>query len=286
MHSSQELSSSMFEIAAEGRRVRLEELFEGFGEQDRLGVVVNRPCGAVGASALISATVTAFYDIQRARGPDFFVYPDYYLFHAGRALGDHGMLDVFPSRKEVVVPEEPDAILDAVNDRAITRLLVPSPEVEAAPTEPATPTEGSARPSPTETNAPAELAEPAFDRVALASARRRIATCLAYSPSGRVTGGDVRIASNPLVEGYVESILDPESHVAALRAGDDLDRAYADSIDARRGEVAPELRAQIREARRELVEEDRPVETYGRITLEEALQSLVGRVPAAASPAG
>ena len=277
----------MFEIAAEGRRVRLEELFEGFGEQDRLGVVVNRPCGAVGASALISATVTAFYDIQRARGPDFFVYPDYYLFHAGRALGDHGMLDVFPSRKEVVVPDDSDAILDVVNDRAITRLLVPSPDgALAAPTKPVAPTEGSARPSPTEAKAPTELAELAFDRVALASARRRIATCLAYSPSGRVTGGDVRIASNPVVEGYIDSILDPESHVAALRAGDDRDRAYADSIDARRGEVAPELRAQIREARRELVEDDRPVETYGRITLDEALQSLVRRVPAAASPAG
>ena len=130
----------MFEIAAEGRRVRLEELFEGFGEQDRLGVVVNRPCGAVGASALISATVTAFYDIQRARGPDFFVYPDYYLFHAGRALGDHGMLDVFPSRKEVVVPEEPDAILDAVNDRAITRLLVPAPDGALAGGRPSSPT--------------------------------------------------------------------------------------------------------------------------------------------------
>jgi hypothetical protein len=309
MHSSQELSSSMFDISAEGRRVRVEQLFEGFGEQDRLGVVVDRPCGAVGASALISATVTAFYDIQRARGPDFFVYPDYYLFHIGRALGDHGMLDVFPSRKEVVVPEEPDAILDAVNDRAITRLLVPAPEVEGAvapaeatapaepaeATEPAAPTAPAEPPAPPEPPAPADPAppaarpaapEPAFDRIALASARRRIATCLAYSPSGRVTGGEVRIASNPVVEGYVESILDPESHVAALRAGDDRDRAYADSIEARRGEVAPELRAQIREARRGLVEDDRPVETYGRITLEEALRSLVGRVPAAAPPAG
>ena len=130
--------------------MRLEELFEGFGEQDRLGVIVNRPCGAVGASALISATVTAFYDIQRARGPDFFVYPDYYLFHVGRALGDHGMLDVFPSRKEVVVPEEPDAILDAVNDRAITRLVVPAPEVEGAlaPAEPAGPAAPAERSAP------------------------------------------------------------------------------------------------------------------------------------------
>jgi hypothetical protein len=261
MHSSQELSSTMFEISSDGRRVPLEQLFEDFGEQDRLGVIVNRPCGAVGASALISATVTAFYDIQRARGPDFFVYPDYYLFHVGRALGDHGMLDVFPSRKEVVVREEPDAILDAVNDRSITRFVVPAA-------------------------APPAASEHTFDPVALASARGRIATCLVYSPSGRVTGGEVRIASNPVVEGYVESILDPESQVAALRSGDGQDRAYADSIEARLGEVAPELRKQIRAARRELLEDDRPVETYGRMTLDEALQSLVGSVPAAASPAG
>jgi hypothetical protein len=267
MHSSQELSSSMFEISAEGRQVSLEQLFEGFREQDRLGVIVNRPCGAVGASALISATVTAFYDIQRARGPDFFVYPDYYLFHVGRALGDHGMLDVFPSRKEVVVPEDPDAILDAVNDRAISRLVVPAPEVDAGAAPPA-------------------AGEHAFDPIALASARGRIATCLAYSPSGRAAGGEVRIAGNSVVEGYVESILDPESHVTALRAGDDQDRGYADSIEARLGEVAPELRKQIRKARRELLEDDRPVETYRRITLDEALQSVVRSVPAAAAPAG
>ena len=85
----------------------MEELFEDFGEHDRLGLVMRRPCGAVGASALISATVTAFYDLQRGRGPDFFIYPDYYLFHVGRPLGDHARLDVWPRRKEVVVREQP-----------------------------------------------------------------------------------------------------------------------------------------------------------------------------------
>jgi hypothetical protein len=252
MHSSRELTSSMFEIRAEGRRVRLEDLFERFGEQDRLGVIVNRPCGAVGASALISATVTAFYDIQRARGPDFFVYPDYYLFHVGRALGDHGMLDVFPSRKEVVVQEGPHAILDAVNDRAITRLVVPAPEGER----------------------PAAPAAPSFDPIALASARARIVTCLTYAPSGRVAGGDLRIASNAVVEGYVDAILDPEAHVTKLRAGDEHDRTYAESIAARAGEVGPELRHQIKVARRELLEHGVPVETYGRVGLDEALTAL------------
>ena len=123
----------MFGIEVAGRRARLEELFEGFEEQDRLGLVMSRPCGAVGASALISAAITSFYDIQRSRGPDFFVYPDYYLFHVARPLGDHGQLDVWPRRKEVVVASEPQQILEAINDRAITRLVVE----DGAPVEPA-----------------------------------------------------------------------------------------------------------------------------------------------------
>jgi hypothetical protein len=214
MHSSQELRSSSFEIAVAGRRARLEDLFEGFDEHDRLGVVMSEPCGAVGASALITATITAFYDIQRARAPEFFIYPDYFLFHVGRPLGDHGKLDVWPRRKEVVVGEEPEAILEAIDDRAITRLVVE---------------EG-------------EGGEPDFHREALASARARIATCLAYSPSGRVADGDVRIASNAVTEGYVEAILEAEPQVGI--------------------------------SRRELVEDDVPVETYRRIGLGEALALL------------
>jgi hypothetical protein len=120
MHSSRELRSSSFELRVDGRPARLEDLLAGFGEQDRLGVVMSRPCGAVGASALITATITGFYDFHRARGPEFFAYPDYYLFHVGRPLGDHARLDVWPRRKEVVVEDEPQAILEAIDDRAIT----------------------------------------------------------------------------------------------------------------------------------------------------------------------
>jgi hypothetical protein len=124
MHSSRELQSSSFQITVGGRAVQLVDLFDGFGEHDRLGVVIRRPCGAVGASALITATITAFYDLHRARGPDFFVYPDYFLFHVGRPLGDHARLDIWPSPKEVVVPEDAEQVLEAINDRAITRLVV------------------------------------------------------------------------------------------------------------------------------------------------------------------
>jgi hypothetical protein len=299
MHSSRELSSSSFEVRVDGRPTRLEDLFEGFGEQDRLGVVMSSPCGAVGASALITATITAFYDFHRARGDEFFVYPDYYLFHVGRPLGDHARLDVWPRRKEVVVGEDPQAILEAIDDRGITRLVV-------------------------EDGRPAEAD---LDGEAVASARGRIRTCLAYSPAGRVEDADVEIASNPVTEGYVEAILDPETRIARLRA--DLREAEADateasapqaepapanapradaaaasapqpdaaaasasqadalrariaSIESRLGEVDREARLRILRARRELVREGRPVETYRRIALEEALGLLGSRMPVAA----
>ncbi len=247
MHSARELKSSSFAIEVAGRRAALEELWEGFGENDRLGLVMRRPCGAVGASALISATVTAFYDLQRARGPDFFIYPDYYLFHVGRPLGDHARLDVWPRRKEVVVGEQPQEILEAINDRAISRLLVEDGPPRA----------------------------PVLERETLASARARVATCLAYSPRGRVKDADVRIASNPVTEGYVEAILEPEARLAGLRA-ERGNGALAAAIAARADEVAPEMRREIKLARRALVEGGVPVESYRRIDLEEALALLAG----------
>jgi hypothetical protein len=244
MHSSRELSSSSFEIEVGGVTAPLEELFEGFGEQDRLGVVLTQPCGAVGASALITATITAFYDIQRARGPDFFVYPDYYLFHVGRPLGDHGRFDIWPRHKEVVLPDGVDRLLEAVNDRAVTRLVVE---------------DGAA-------------GEPPSDPGAVASARARIETCLTYSPSGRVDDADVRIASNPVTEGYVEAILDPEARIARLRAEGNEERA--DAIAARAGEVDRASRQRILAGRSDLAEHGVPMETYRRIGLDEALGRL------------
>ena len=244
MHSSRELSSSSFEIEVDGVAAPLEELFEGFGEQDRLGVVLTRPCGAVGASALITATITAFYDIQRARGPDFFIYPDYYLFHVGRPLGDHGRFDVWPRHKEVVVPTGADRVLEAINDRAVTRLVVE---------------DGAA-------------GRPPSDQGALASARARIETCLAYSPSGRVDDADVRVASNPVTEGYVEAILDPEARIERLRAEGNDERV--DAIATRAGEVDRDTRQRVLAGRRDLAEDGVSVETYRRIDLEEALERL------------
>jgi hypothetical protein len=278
MHSSRELRNSSFEVRVDGRPAGIPDLFEGFGEQDRLGVVMRSPCGAVGASTLITATITAFYDFHRARGDEFFVYPDYYLFHVGGPLGDHARLDVWPRRKEVVVGQEPQAILEAIDDRAITRLVVE----DGAPVD-------------------AEL-----DDEVVASARGRIATCLAYSPAGRLADADVEIAGNPVTEGYVEAILDPEARIERLRAETEVEADAAaasarqadaaaasarqadalhtriSSIEARLGEVDRDIRMRILQDRSALLRDGVPVETYRRISLDEALGLLGSPTPAMA----
>jgi hypothetical protein len=246
MHSSRDLRSDSFDIRVGARPATLADVFESFSDEDRLGVVVRRPCGAVGASTLICATITAFYDIQRARSSDFFVYPEYYLFHVGGPHGDHARLDVFPRRKEPVVPDDREAVIEALNERAITRLVVE--DGECRKTE--------------------------FDAAELASARSRIVSCLAYAPSGRVRAADVRIAGNDVTEGYVEAVLDPESRMARLRAGDEGEQVLAETIARRAGEAPREERAALAASRAELMENGRPVESYRRIDIDQALGLL------------
>jgi hypothetical protein len=222
VHSTRELASSSFRIEVDGEHATVDDVLPGFSDADRLGVVVRRPCGAVGSSALLLAAVTAFYDIQRERSEDFFIYPDYFVFHVGRKLGSHNRLEIWPPHKEVVVADEPEEVLRAINDRGVTRLLV-------------------------EDGAPGEGA---FARETLASARARILSALAYTPNGRTRDGDVAVAANDVTESYVSGVLEQSRDVPA-------------------GE-----RERIAAARRQLVEEERPVETYRRIALDEALGLL------------
>jgi hypothetical protein len=201
-------------------------VLEGFTAADRVGVVARRPCAVVGCSALLLAAVTAFYDVQRERGGDFFIYPDYFVFHAGARTGRHNRLDIWPPHKEVVVADDPEELLRAINDRGVTRLLV-------------------------EDGAPG--GRDGFARETLASARGRVRTALAYSATGRVRDADVRIASNDVVETYVAGVLAQSEEVP----GGERERAAA--------------------ARAGLREDGRPVETYRRVGLDEALGLLAPR---------
>ncbi len=194
MHSARELTSAAFTLELAGRPVTIPELFPGFDARDRLGIVVHQPGGALGASVLTMATITAFYDLQRAQGDDFFIYPDYFVFHVGQRHGNHAMLDIWPDHKEVVVANEPEAVLRAINDRAITHLLVPD----------------------------GQPGNPSFGRATLASGRLRSA--LAYAPAGRVQDADVTAAGNTVTESYVSAVIDQSAELdteqkAALRDG-------------------------------------------------------------------
>jgi hypothetical protein len=222
VHSSRELRSSAFEISVDGRDATLADVFGGFSALDRIGIAVRRPCGVVGASALLMCAVTAFYDAQRALGEDFFIYPDYFVFHVGRKLGSHNRLEIWPPHKEVVVADEPEELLRAINDRGVTRLVV-------------------------EDGAPGEGA---FAPETLASARARIVTAVVYSANGRTLDADVSIASNDVTETYVSGVLEQSRDVPA-------------------GE-----RDRIAAARGHLLDDGRPVETYRRVDLDEALGLL------------
>jgi hypothetical protein len=248
VHTSTQLRSESFEIELDGRPADIHQVLPGFGSQDRVGAVVREPFGAVGASNLLLAAVTAFYDAQRARGEDFYVYPDYFLFHVGGLLGDHSMLEVWPSHKEVVVPDDSERILEAINDRGVRWLLVPEGEPK----------------------------RPQLGREALASARSRIAGSFVYSPTGRVTGANVRIAGNEVTESCVNGVLDPGALLATLGdAGD----PYAASVARRAGEVEAETRSWMQASRARLREDGRTVETYREVSLDQALSLLSAGSP-------
>lgn len=189
MHTASQLRHTMFKIRLNGVDASVEQLFDGWEIHDRLGVVVHEPFGALGASQLIQLAITAFYDarpLRRAGAPKYgnslAIYPDIYLFHVGRLYGDHSSLDVFPPRKEVLLPSDPAAVLEAINDRAISRLAVP----DVAPVA-----------------AEHSWKEPA-------AARDRIASAFAYSPTGSVERADVEVTGlTSATEKNATMILDP-----------------------------------------------------------------------------
>ncbi|MGH2907830.1 MAG: hypothetical protein ACRDK8_00860 [Solirubrobacteraceae bacterium] len=256
MHTSRELRAGSFQIELAGEPATIDQLLPGFDAADRLGIVVREPCAAVGASCLLLSAVTAFYDAQRARSPEFFIYPDYFLLHVERPLGDHSMLDVWPSHKEVVVADDAEALLEAINDRGVTWLAVPD-----------------GTPAP-----------PTLSPESLASARDRIRGAFAYSPAGHVTNADVRITGDEVTESYVHAVLAPEQLVAT--PGDAAD-PYAASVARRADEVSREERERLWALRERLRgAAGRPVESYRRLTLDRALELLApARSNVAAAPA-
>jgi hypothetical protein len=255
MHTARQLDASLFEITLDGSPAGRDQLLRGWGVDDRLGIIVDRPFGAVGASLLLQLAITAYYDARPARR-ETLLYPEVYLFHVGGRHGDHSHFDVFPPRKEVDVEDDAALILEAINDRAITRLAVvdgPSATVCHHWKEPA-------------------------------AAQDRILTTIAYSPDGRVADPDVSITGHgPRVTANTKKTLHPpeESYAeqAAARAALGPFGAVPSSEEMlpdvdRWHEVPLETRDQIAAERSAISAAGSVTETYRRLTVAEALGML------------
>lgn len=267
MHTALQLRAEDFSIDIDGAPGNLDSLLPGWLPHDRFGIVVHEPFGAIGASHLIQAAIVAFYDVRpqrrAGRGPgivepnDVAIYPEIYLFHVGGRYGDHSMFDFWPARKEVFLDADPRHVLDAINDRGITRLAVPD--------GPSVPVEH-------------EYKEPA-------AARDRIESVFVYSATGRVNLPDITIAGiRPEVEANPRDALDPESMCAEVLAPDFkrlttpdqvlLQREWARLVLQRADEAQDGL--ELARSRRAALEDAGVLcETYRRGSVDEALTRLV-----------
>lgn len=126
MHTAELMKTSEFTYRRNGRPADFAGIFPGFTSEDRVGVVALAPGDSLKASSLLLASVGAFYQELFSQESDFYLYPDFFVFHVGELRGRHTALDIWPQSKEVVVPADPQQLLAAINDRGITRLIIPS----------------------------------------------------------------------------------------------------------------------------------------------------------------
>ncbi|MDR4946014.1 hypothetical protein [Neobacillus cucumis] len=181
MHTLKTLKTTDFGFSINDYTASLEDVLPVFSKNDRIGIVVKTLGGSIGAGALLMAIVTRFYDFHRPnlgnKPGELRIYPEIFVFHVEKFHMNHANLDVWPPHREIVVENEPERILEAINDRGITRLLI-------------------------------EDAEPStkinmFMPETISSAEQRIVSALAYSPTGRVKHSDVKVMSCEAAEGYI-----------------------------------------------------------------------------------
>jgi hypothetical protein len=181
MHTTHELSDEAFEYRRDDAVVDGREVMPSVTVDDRLGVVMDDPADGLGAGNFVLACVTAFYDRLRETREEFYEYPDYFTFQVTPDPANYLEFDIWPDHKNVSVPSDPEAVLRAVNDRAVDVLVVPD--------------------DPTGT--------PDIQDTTHNSALRRDLTCYAYAPDGRLDDADftLRVSRDPAWTWY-ETTLD------------------------------------------------------------------------------
>jgi hypothetical protein len=264
MHTATYPVREAFTAQRNGRPVGLDAVFPGWEPGDRFGIVVDSPYGVVGASLLIQIAAILFYDAVPARRSRLKRYPELYAFLIDGPKGDLAMFDFYPRRKEVVVPRDPAAVLDAIHDRGITRLAV---------------IDGQRR-------------ENRYGWDERNTALDRIVSAYAYSPSGEAAQADLTIRGTERAESNVSMTLEPERLIEMITnwteeeirefepqlLDDDVAfsaDAYAEYARARASEVSEADRRRLVAERVALLDDGVPVERYRSIGVEEALELLV-----------
>lgn len=253
MHTIALLRSEMFDVSVNGARTGIAEVLPQWNRLDRLGLVIDSALGGLGASHLVQIAITSFYESAKRRQGELTVYPEIYAFHVGKGWGSHAAFDFWPARREVMVSSDPKDLLDAINDRGITRLVVPDrPEVEF-----------DYRPKEVDT---------ALDR---------IVSAFAYHPGGRTDGADVAIRGNDRrTEINPTRVLRPvylDRPVVTEKAFKESDTAYVAWLKLRAADITPEENAVAYARRQALVQDGVATETYRRIGVAEALARMASR---------
>lgn len=205
------------------------------------------PFGALGASLVIQLAIAehAALDCGRRLGNPF--YAEIYLFHVGGRWGDFSLFDFWPGRRELFLPDDPHAVLAAINSHGITHLLVPD-------------------------GAPAEVVH---DFKEPEAAIDRLKACLAYDPSGTTADADILLSSDdPATLENMRDTLWPDTLLAqpvdAMRAGDPVRLAdhlrWRGALRERLGEVAAADRVAPQQRARALLDAGRIEERYRRVS--------------------
>lgn len=255
MHVMAMLKAEMFEIEIGGKPAAIADIYPDWCAHDRVGVVIDEALGGIGATHLMQIAMTAYYDVKPSRRAELSVYPEIYAFHIGRPYGTHAPYDIWPARREVIVrTQDHREVLDAINDRGITRLIVPD------------------RLQRQVVHRPKEV-DAALDR---------IASAFVYDASGRVARPDFTIAGkDKRTEFNAEQTLKPFSaeRLAAIKPSTtrqvkELDTSYADWLRERSSDISAGVREAVAERRRLLRQDGLATESYRRVPVPEALEKL------------
>ena len=250
MHTIELLRTEMFGVRIDDVQVAADAVFPEWNSLDRLGVVIDAPLGGLGASHLIQLFITAFYETHPRRRGELKVYPEIYAFHYGRPWGAHAAFDFWPARREVMVSRDPKDLLDAINDRGITRLAVP--DRAAGPLD--------------------------FRPKEVDQARDRISSAFVYAENGRVADGDLTIQGlEKRTEVNPARVIRPvylDRPIVSDKGFKESDSAYIKWLKLRAADVTPEQSALARQRRDALLRDGLATETYRRIDVMEALARI------------